>query len=128
MHRSVDLILSVPSGHPAWPTDMHEPLTIAIYFPFLKSKPWQLKGSGKFLNIERQMQSLLTSNPGSERPVLCKFWKLARQLPSMSRNVVLQLLQGSGRNSVPPTTSRKRSRSVVEKEGGHKQVSGRKKR
>ena len=44
MHRSADVILSIPPGHPAWPRDMHEPLTIAIYFPFLKSNPWQLKG------------------------------------------------------------------------------------
>ena len=128
MHRSADLILSIPPGHPAWPTEMHEPLTIAIYFPFLKSKPWQLKGSAKLLDVARQVQSLLSSDPGSERPFLCQFWKLARQLPSMSRNVVLQVLQGSRGDSVPPATSRKRSRSFVEKEGGHKQVSCRKKR
>ena len=128
MHRSADVILSIPPGHPAWPIDMHEPLNIAIYFPFLKSKPWQLKGSGQFLDMERQVQGMLSSDPGSERSVLRKFWKLARQLPFMSRELVLQVLQGSRGDSVPPSTSRKRSRSIVEKEGGHKQVFGRKKR
>jgi len=37
MHRSADVILSIPPGHPAWPRDMHEPLTIAIIFLFLKA-------------------------------------------------------------------------------------------
>ena len=33
LHKVTDVVLTLPVGHPLWPDNMHEPLTIAILFP-----------------------------------------------------------------------------------------------
>ena len=35
-----DIILSLPVMHPAWPANMHEPLTVGIVFPLIRYQPW----------------------------------------------------------------------------------------
>ena len=42
LHKAADVVLSLPAGHPAWPESMHEPLTIAILYPYLSHRPWEL--------------------------------------------------------------------------------------
>ena len=42
LHKAADVVLTIPAGHPAWPKEMHEPLTLAILFPFLSHRPWEL--------------------------------------------------------------------------------------
>ena len=128
MHRSADVILSIPPGHPAWPRDMHEPLTIAIYFPFLKSNPWQLKGCKRLLDMERNLQRMLSDHPGTERYLLRELWSFTRKLPKLSRELVLPLLQSTGDDKLSQTASRKRSRNSVEQKGRQEQVPNSKKR
>jgi len=62
---------------------MHEPLTIAIYFPFLKSKPWQLKGCQRLLDTERNLQRVFSDNPGTERYLLRELWHFTMELPAV---------------------------------------------
>ena len=37
--KAADLRFQVPVGHPHWSSEMHEPLTIAVVFPYLSRQP-----------------------------------------------------------------------------------------
>ena len=49
--KAADLVITLPCGHPFWPKEMYEPLTIAFVLPFLKHRPWQLRGSTYILEL-----------------------------------------------------------------------------
>ena len=40
--RAADFVFTLHASLNMWPTKCHEPLTIALVFPFLLSKPWQI--------------------------------------------------------------------------------------
>ncbi len=76
LFRSADLIMEIPAGHPAWPADMHEPLILAIYLPFILLRPWQLKRSPCILDVEGYLQRMCKTCDGSEGLVLWQLWGL----------------------------------------------------
>jgi hypothetical protein len=39
LNKASDIVITVPVGHPAWPTHMFEPLFIGIVFPFIRHQP-----------------------------------------------------------------------------------------
>ena len=39
LFKAVDVVLTVPAGHPAWPESMNEPLMIGILLPYLHRRP-----------------------------------------------------------------------------------------
>jgi hypothetical protein len=49
---AANIVLEFPAGHPFWPHDMHEPVLIGILFPFLRSRPWQLRTPPKYTRWE----------------------------------------------------------------------------
>jgi hypothetical protein len=66
--KAADMIVSIPVGTPGWPTDMFEPLTIGIIFPFLPCRPWQFKGTPKMFFLARQVHKMFKEkilDPGS---------------------------------------------------------------
>ena len=65
--KAADFVISLPIGHlpighPAWPEEMYEPLTLAFVFPFLKYRPWQLKGSEGLLSLGRELLLMWKEN------------------------------------------------------------------
>jgi hypothetical protein len=40
VYKAADIVFEVPSGQTFWEKSMHEPLLIAIVFPFIRSNPW----------------------------------------------------------------------------------------
>jgi hypothetical protein len=98
--------------------DQHEPLMVGLYFPYLPNEPWQIKGSRKILGMAGHLQRLLKANSSTAGCLLRQLWQFMRQLPTMPKQLVLQLLQGSEAHELPKATSRKRQRaSLEEKEG-----------
>ena len=73
LSKDADLMFSVESGTPFWPTHMHEPLIIAIVFPFLHapshSGPWVVRGTP----TARALEHTLTRG--------FKLWKKGRRDP-----------------------------------------------
>ena len=43
LYRSCDIRFNIKPGVSFWKKNEHEPLTIAIFFPFCRHKPWQLR-------------------------------------------------------------------------------------
>ena len=76
--KAADLCFDIPAGHPAWPAEMHEPLTIAILFPYLPRAPWQLKGSNFVGGMERTLYQVCRDCPSATGSVLSKLFQLAK--------------------------------------------------
>ena len=128
LFRSADLILEIPAGHPAWPANMHEPLILAIYFPFISHRPWQLKRSPCLLDVEGYLQRMFKTGEGTEGPVLRQLWSFSRRLASMSSELAWKVLQGRWKNQFSHKHGRKRRRDQVEETKGPAPVPAGKKR
>ena len=118
LHKVADIVVSVPVGHPAWPTDMHEPLTMGIVFPFFRYKPWRLRRSPILLDLEKQLRTVWKTKPCSEGSLLRKLWSIPGKLAGLSQKLVWKMLRSSQRDEVPDCDARKRRRLSLEKEEG----------
>ena len=94
LHRAADLTIELPFLPVYWSQDlMHEPLTIAFFFPFVTIKPWQLKRSYAFLGMARTMRGLWREAGLAAGFVLHQFCAWAGKLPSMPDGLVREVLQ-----------------------------------
>ena len=94
LHKAADVILSLPVGHPAWPSDMHEPLTLAILFPYLSHRPWELRRSPRVMELANAVRKVWESDVLSEGPILRQLWSLPRELSSVSESMASKMLYG----------------------------------
>ena len=120
LFRAADLIVEIPAGSAGWPKNMHEPLILALFFPFVRSKPWQLKGSPKLLEMELSLRRVLKTDEGSAGSLLRKLCVFTEGLKNLPPKLVFDLLQERHCFKVPSGKSRKRRRSQVEKEEGRR--------
>jgi hypothetical protein len=127
LHKAADLILSLKPGHEAWPIHMHEPLTIAFIFPFIRQKPWQLRGSIQLLALGRALSGVWAGNIGSEGPILRELWSYQVRLENMPTKLASKLLCSEQVNFVSHFNARKRRGSKVEEEEGRAKIPARKK-
>lgn len=125
--KAADLVISLPIGHPAWPEDMYEPLTLAFVFPFLNYRPWQLKGAEGLLSLGRELLLMWKENSWTDRHLLWKLWSFERTLLGLPQELASKMLQGN-RDEVLHQRTGKRRRSDLEEEEGCRQISRRKKR
>jgi hypothetical protein len=103
LYRSADLVFTLNPGHEVWDLSQHEPLLVGLYFPFLETEPWQLKGSTRLLEMGRHLQHMCKTNSSSSGCLLRQLWVFSRQLSKMSEQLVLQMLQGSSNTDLPKT-------------------------
>ena len=92
LHKAADLVLTLPAGHPAWPTEMHEPLTIDILFPYISHRPWQLRRTPKLMEMGNTLQKVWESSAESEEPLLRKLWDFQRTVEGLSPHMASDLL------------------------------------
>ena len=101
IHKAADLIFEIQPGTSFWPSNMHEPLIVALFFPFLHSDPWQLKGTPAMLGMGRILRQVRERSESTQRDVLRKLWAFTRRLASVSPRMVLQMLQSFSPVKVP---------------------------
>jgi hypothetical protein len=58
LNKASDLVITIPVGHPAWPSHMFEPLFFGFVFPFIRHQPWQLRGTPKMYLVERKLRRM----------------------------------------------------------------------
>lgn len=114
IHKAADIILELPPGHEAWSVNMFEPVLIAIFFPFINSKPWQLKGAPAILELGRKVQQVFKDHKSSKGYFLREFWNLPRRLHGMQPELVSRVLRVRREAAVPSEASGKRRRSKME--------------
>jgi hypothetical protein len=123
LFKAADLVLVLPQGHPAWPDDMLEPLTIAFCFPYLTHSPWQLKRSKVLLEMGRSVHGVWNSDGSSEGSLLRELWELPSRLENMSEVVARALLQGKPSPEVSHRSAGKRRGSEMEEDKGRRKIS-----
>jgi hypothetical protein len=92
LNKACDLVLFMPAGSEIWPLEMFEPLTIGFVFPFLFSRPWQLRGTPKMLHLGRTMSRLLKDTDVATGNLLRKLCKQIWELQTLREDVVRKML------------------------------------
>ena len=92
LYRACDFVFQVLPNSEVWNKQMHEPLIIGIVFPFIRAKPWQLRGSPKLLAVGRELRGLQDAKEMDRRNLLRKLWKECHGLRFMPENVVRRML------------------------------------
>ena len=90
--KAVDVVFEIPAGTCCWEQNMHKPLFITIVFPFIRSKPWQLRATPKMYQVGSELRKVLHSEDLDERDLLRKFWGQCHGLRNMPENVVRKML------------------------------------
>ena len=83
IHKCADCLFEVPAGHPCWPSEMHEPLTVALLFPYLSRCPWELRKTKLMVDMGRTLSSVFKTDPTlcELRQALCGRWPV--KVPSV---------------------------------------------
>ncbi len=106
LYKSSDCMFELPAGHSLWPKDMHEPLLIALYFPYLNRCPWELRKTRLMVDVGRKMQRLLKTDEGAGRDLLSELCLLASRFDTMSLRDLRAVLSGRWKPlKVPSSTS-----------------------
>jgi hypothetical protein len=101
LYRACDIVFQVLPNSEIWPPEMHEPLLIGIAFPFLRVKPWQLRGCPKMLAVGRELRDLQGTEEVDRRNLLREFWEKCHGLRNMPENVVRKMLHFARDPKVP---------------------------
>ena len=91
--KAADIVIEIPAGQLFWESSMHEPLLIAIVFPFLRCKPWQLRSTPKMYSVGRELRKMFKTEEMDARNFLRQIWKQChRWLGHMPPDVVRKVL------------------------------------
>ena len=82
--KSADFIVDIPAGHEGWPKAMHESLTLALFFPYLSRRPWELRRAKFMVEIERKVQEVFKDGQSSGRSLLSQLCYTTNSLEGMS--------------------------------------------
>jgi hypothetical protein len=81
-------------GIDGWGKEMHEPLTVAVFFPYLHSQPWELRKAPLMVDLERTLPKVFKECESSGWHLLSKLFKLASELDKMPLRKLRSVLQG----------------------------------
>ena len=92
LYKAADIVFELPLGHPVWSRDLHEPLLNALVFPFIRNKPWQLRGTPKMYDMGSRLRRVFQDETVDAGDLLRKFWEQCQRLRTMPENVVRKML------------------------------------
>jgi hypothetical protein len=105
LYKSADLIFKIPAGKlggdHVWPAPMHETLIIAIYFPYLRRCPWELKKTGLMVGLARKLCRLCKTDITAAGALLSEFCVFSRRLDFLPLCNLRNVLQGQSAFAVP---------------------------
>ena len=107
LFRVADLIIEIPAGSEGWAADIHEPPILTLFFPYVRSNPWQLKVSPKLLEMEISLRCVLKTNNGSVGSLLQKVCLFSEGLKGVPLELVFGVLQARRGFKLPGRKSRK---------------------
>ena len=96
LQKAADIVFEIRAGEdPMWPSSQHETLLIAICFPFLPCKPWQLRQTPALLEVGRILQRVWKEKKGTSWHLLRQLRSQTKSLDTLPKNVVWNMLQSS---------------------------------
>jgi hypothetical protein len=100
LNKSADLVFEIPARYSYWSKDMHEPLILALYFPYLSHRPWHLQGSPAIVGMGKRLQKMWKEGDESTGTLLRQFWCTARNLQYMPSRLVFPMLRSTNKLEV----------------------------
>ena len=74
VYKLSDLVLEIKVQYMYWTADCHEILIIAIHFPFISSRSWQLRNSPALLDVGRLLFCVNFSSSRNQWKACRKVW------------------------------------------------------
>ena len=94
--KAADCIFTIPASHPFWPSHHFEPLVVAILFPYIKHRPYQIKSTPKMFEMGRRLSKVFQEDKMDGGDLLFKFLLDIGKIPSLPPRVVWKLLYIGG--------------------------------
>jgi hypothetical protein len=94
--KTCDLVFTIPVGSVLWSYSLFEPLIVGICFPFIRFKPWRLRGTPLLESVERALREVPQASGGWGGSILCKLLHTTRTLDSMPEGLVQKVLHATG--------------------------------
>ena len=116
LYKVADIVLEIRPGLPYWSSTNHESLIIAVCFPFVHSKPWQLQNQPRLLEVGRTLRRVWREGTGAEGIILRELCQFTRDLAGMSSSMVWKMLQSRSSTHISHRPTRKRPWECLEKE------------
>lgn len=91
-----DLQFTIPLGCPFWTHSQFEPLVVGVVFPFIRHRPWRLRGTPFMDRLARQLSTMPPSDHSWGGHILCQLFQQTRGFNSMSASLVWQVLHSTG--------------------------------
>jgi hypothetical protein len=96
-NRVVDLYFVLPAGAiPEWSPNMHEPLTIGLFLPLLRVKPWCWRNVPFLVPLGRALSGLYKARDPAAGALLRKFWHVCGRVAHLPERLVCEVLQAPG--------------------------------
>ena len=70
--KVADLIVTLPFDEKVWSKTNFEPLILAFVFPFIRKKPWKLRGTERLVRSKRDLQEVWEKGDGLGSDILRK--------------------------------------------------------
>ena len=78
--KVADLIVALPFDEKVWSKTNFEPLILAFVFPFIRKKPWKLRGTERLVRSKRDLQEVWEKGDGLGSDILRKLLMSAGSL------------------------------------------------
>lgn len=111
--KACDFTFIIPTGHPHWPSAMHEPLFVGISLPFVRHQPWKLKGTPLLVDLDRRLCEVLSACQADGRDILRELLRIPRRIDSMPERLARGLLRLPGDRRVPSNEHNRRGRQCM---------------
>ena len=100
LYKSADMIVEVKAGKCSfWPSQAHETLIIAIYFPYLHRCPWELRKTPLLVGMARKVSKVLSTDESAGSNLLSEFCAFTRRLDHMPFLQLSRVLSGRSKLS-----------------------------
>jgi hypothetical protein len=99
--KGADLVVDLPLTLEHWGANMYEPLTLALFFPYLSQRPWELRKTPLLVDVERTLSSVFQTDESAGWNVLSELSKFAKQCTTMSIHQLRGVLSGRWEDVFP---------------------------
>jgi hypothetical protein len=94
LNKACDFVVTLPFSDELWPQAIeHEPLTLAIAFPFLHSAPWRVKRAPLRTQRQSGLRTLQRRDLAYARSYMRELWLQARRLEPMLPGLACSMLR-----------------------------------
>ena len=92
--KGADLVVDLPLTLEHWGANMYEPLTIALFFPYLPHRPWELRKTPLLVDVERTLSGVFQTDESAGWHFLSELSKCAKKCQTLSLHKLRKLLSG----------------------------------